>query len=287
MEVAGSTAVGACYLFGDGCVRLRPVSYVVLTVVTLILLSPLTILLPLSNSMPVVTTTYVTSERTTVATFTSTAFDTSFVSTTGTIPVQTPMDIPSQAVGFMAPNGKCGQFTMPLTVESGTNLKLELTSTNPANLYLLPTNQFQTSSNGCDLIGSSLLTENNFTAYTLHWTATEDGTVYLLLTGPSTVIILRNLGSTNLVEQLATVTYANTETNLNLYSSTNIVNYTTTTTSASQPYLPPQLDFEVSIVTFLIALLAPILLLSSKNRVARLKRLRSVIGASKRTSPPP
>jgi hypothetical protein len=245
--------------------------------VALILLTSLIILLPFSNSMAVTTTTYVASERTTTATYTSTAFDTSFVSTTGTMALQTPMSIPSQGVGFMAPKGKCSQFAMPLTVKSGTNLNLELTSTNPANLYLIPTSTFQTSSNGCDLIGSSLLTENNFTAYTLHWTAPEDGTVYLLVTGPNTVIILRNHGSTDSVEQLATVTYASTETNLNLYSSTNIANYTTTKTSASQPYLPPQAGFEVSILTFLITLLAPILLLGSKNKFVRLKGLRSVI----------
>jgi len=243
----------------------------------LILLTSLTILLPFSNSMPIATTTYVTSEGTTTATYTSTAFDTSFVSTTGTMAVQAPMSIPSQGVGFMAPKGKCSQFTMPLTVKSGTNLNLELTSTNPANLYLIPRNTFQTSSNGCDLIGGSLLTENNFTAYTLHWTAPEDGTVYLLLTGPNTIIILRNHGSTDSVEQLTTVTYARTETSLNLYSSTNIANYTTTKTSASQPYLPPQLGFELSIITFLVTLLAPILLLGSKNRFVRLKDLRSVM----------
>jgi len=277
MEVASSTGVGACHPFQDGCLRLRPLSYAALMVAALILLSPLTILLPFSNSMPVTTTTYVTTEQTTTAIYTSTAFDTSFVSTTGTMPVQSPVSIPSQGVGFIAPNGKCSQFTMPLTVNSGTTLNLELTSTNPANLYLLPTDQFQTSSNGCDLIGSSLLTENNFTAYTLHWTATENGTVYLLLTGPTTVIILRNHGSTDSVEQLATVTYANTETNLNLYSSTSIANHTTTKTSASQPYLPPQLGFEVSIITFLVALLAPILLLASNNRFVRLKRLKNVI----------
>jgi len=239
--------------------------------VALILLSPLTILLPFSNPVPVTNTTYVTSERMTTATYTSTAFDTSFVSTTGTMMVQTPMSIPPQAVGFMAPKGKCSQFTMPLTVKPGTRLDLELTSANPANLYLLPTNTFQTSSDGCSLIGNSLLTENNFTAYTLQWTATEDGTVYLLLTGPNTIIILRNYGSTVSVQQFATVTYANTETNLNLYSSTNIENYTTTSINASQPFLPPPLGSEVSFVAFLIALLGPIILLASTKGFAKLK----------------
>ena len=238
--------------------------------VLLILLSPLTILLPFSNPVRVTTTTYVTSERTTTATYTSTAFDTSFVSTTGTMMVQTPMSIPPQGVGFMAPKGKCSQFTMPLTVKNGTTLNLELTSENPANLYLLPTNTFQTSPDGCALIGTSLLTENNFTAYTLQWTATEGSTVYILLTGPNTIIILRNHGSTESVQQLATVTYASTETNLNLYSSTNIANYTTATASASQPFLTPLVS-EVSFVAFLIALLGPIILLASTKRFAKLK----------------
>ena len=243
--------------------------------VALILLTPLTILVPFSNSLPV-TTTYVTSERTATATYTSTVFATSFISTTGTMAVQIPVSIPSQGVGFMAAKGKCSQFTMPLAVNAGTNLNLELTSTNPANLYLLPTNQFQTSPNGCNVIGSSLMSENNFTAYTLQWTATENGTVYLLLTGPNTVIILRDDGSKESVEQLATTTYASTETNLNLYSSVDIANYTTTKTGVSQPYLPPPLSSELSIIAFLIALLAPFLLLASKNRFVKSKRLRSV-----------
>jgi hypothetical protein len=247
--------------------------------VALILLSPLTILLPLTNPAPVATTAFMTSERTTTATYTSTAFDTSFVSTTGNMAVQVPVSIPSQIVGFMAPKGKCSEFTMPLAVNSGTNLNLQLTSTNPANLYLLPTNTFQISPNGCSLIGGSLMAENNFTAYTLQWTAAEDGTVYLLLTGPNTIITLRNNGTTNSVEQLATITYASTEANLNLYSSINIANYTTTatTTSVSQRYLPPSLRFGLAIVTFLVALLAPVLLLASKNRFLRLKTIGSVI----------
>jgi len=238
--------------------------------VAVILLTPLTILLPFSNFVPVTTTTYVTSERTTTAIYTSTAFDTSFVSTTGTMMVQTPMSISPQAVGFMAPKGKCSQFTMPLTMKPGTTLSLELTSENPANLYLLPTNTFQTSPDGCALIGSSLLTESNFTAYTLQWTSSEGGTVYLLLTGPNTIIILRNHGSTESVQQLATVTYASTETNVNLYPSTSIANYTTAT-SASQPSLLPPLDSEASFVAFLIALLGPIILLASTKRLAKLK----------------
>jgi hypothetical protein len=238
--------------------------------VALILLSPLTILVPFSNSAPVATT-YVTSERTTTATYTSTTFHTSAVSTTGTMMLQSPMSITPQVVGFMTPKGKCSQFMMPLNVNAGSNLNLQLTSTKPANLYLLSTAQYQTSPNGCDLIGSSLLAGTNFTSYTLQWTATEDGEVYLLLTGPNTIIMLRNHGSTESVEQLATVTRTSTEASLNAYSLTKVANYTTSTTSASQAYLPLPLGSEVSFVAFLIALLGPILLLISTKRFAKLK----------------
>jgi len=237
----------------------------------LVLLSPLTILLPFSNSTPLASTTDVTYGQTTTATYTSASFEMSVVSATGTMTVQSPMSIPPQGIGFMAPKGKCSQSLVPLVVNDATRLNLELTSTNPANLYLISTAQFQTSSNGCDLIGSSLLAENNFTAYTLRWNATEAGTVYLLLTGPNTIIILRNHGSTESVQQIATVTRTNTETSLNVYSSTEVANYTTSTTNGSQLYLPPSLSSGISFVVFLIALVGPVLLLASANRLAKVK----------------
>jgi len=233
----------------------------------LILLSPLAFLMPVSDSGPATSTTYAVTNRTATATYTSTAFDTTVVSTTGTMMVQTPVSIPSQGVGFMAPIGRCSQFTMPVTVRSGTTLNLEVTSTNPVNLYLLPNETYQTSPNGCSLVGSSLLAENNFTAYTLQWTATENHTVYLLLTGPATIIILTNHGSAQSVQQLATTTYESTETNLNVYSSATIANYTTPTTipASSQPYyLPPQ-RLELSLIAFIAALLGTMLLLESKK----------------------
>ncbi len=238
--------------------------------VALILLSPVTLLLPFSNSAPVATT-YVTSERTATVTYTSTAFETTVDSTTGTVMLQSPLSIPPQVVGFMTPKGRCSQDIIPLNVNVGSNLNLELTSTNPANLYLLSTAQYQTSPNGCDLIGSSLLAENNFTSYTLKWSATEDSEVYLLLTGPNTIIMLRNHGSIESLKQLATVTRTSTEANLNVYSLTKVANYTTSTTSASQPYLPPLLGSKVSFVAFLLALLGPLVLLSSTKRLAKLK----------------
>lgn len=232
----------------------------------LILLSPLTVMLPIINSTSVGQATYVTSEQTT-QTYTSMTFNVSFKSTTGTATIQTPTSLPSKGIGFMAPKGKCSQYTLPVTVKSGTTLNLELTSTNPANLYLLPTYTFQTSPDGCNLIGSALLTEKNFTAYTFHWTAAEDGTIYLLLTGPTTIIILTDHGSTEPVKQLATITYASTETNFNLYSTTNFVTYTRTTTNPVGSLLyAPQVGYGVGIVGFLVSLLGAMLILASKKQ---------------------
>jgi len=179
----------------------------------------------------------------------------------------------------MAPKGKCSQFKMPLPVKSGTNLNLQLTSTNPANLYLLPTETFQTSADGCSLIGSSILTANNFTSYNLQWTATGDSTVYLLLIGPNTIILVRDHGSTVSVEQLATMIYASTETNPQLYSSIDIANYTATatTTSTSHTYFPPSIPYALSFVAILVMFLGPILLLGSKKGIARLKALKNAV----------
>jgi hypothetical protein len=247
--------------------------------VFLILLSPLAFLMPFPNSSPTTSMTYMVVERTTTATYTSTAFDTNVVSTTGTMMVQTPVSIPSQGVGFMAPKGKCSQFMIPLMIKSGITLNLELTSTNPANLYLLPNETYRTSANGCALVGSSLLAENNFTAYTLHWTATENSTVYLLLTGPCTIIILMNHGSAQAVQQLATTTYASTEANLNVYSSPTIANYTASTTiPTSSPlyYLPPQ-RLELSLITFIAMLLGSILILGPKKGYVTLGRLKKML----------
>lgn len=231
----------------------------------------------LLTPVPVTTTLFVTSERTTTATYTSTVFDSTFVSTTGYTTVQKPLNITPRGVGFVAPKGKCGQDTIPLAVKSGTKLSLGLTSTNPANLYLLPSGTYQTSSNGCGLIGSSLLLANNFTDYTLHWTATEDGTVYLLLTGPNTVIILRDLGSTESIQQFATITYSKTETSLDLHSSTNVANYTTTTVISATSNLLPQVRLDLSFVAFIFSLLVPTLFLGPGKRFTRVTFLKESI----------
>jgi len=232
----------------------------------LFLLLPLSILVASSTPVPVTKTSPLTYQRTMTTTYTSTVFDTTVVSTSGYEMVQKPVNISPQGVGFMAPEGKCSQDTIPLTIKAGTTLSLELTSTNPANLYLLPTYTYQTSPNGCDLIGTSILAANNFTDYKLHWTATEDSTLYLLLTGPNTIIIMRDAGSSESVQQFATATYTRTETSLNLQSTVNIANYTTTTVTADSSTLLPQVPFGFSFVTFTLSLLASALLLGPWKR---------------------
>jgi hypothetical protein len=234
--------------------------------VALILLSPLTLTLPLTVLTSSASTTYTTSAATTLTT-TSIVLRTYFGSTRGTELVQVPMDLPPKGIGFMAPKGKCSQDTLPITVTSGAILNLEVTSTNPANLYLLPTYTFQTSLNGCNLVGSAILSVSNFTAYTMHWTAPGDGTFYILFTGPTTIIILNDQGSTKPVKQNATVTYAtSTETNFNDYSSTSTTTYTTTTIDAQPLYLRPPALSSLEIVGLLIACLGIMLVAVFRGR---------------------
>jgi len=244
-------------------------------IIVLLMLSPLAVLMPFSNPGPTTSTTFMVAETTARGSYTSTAFDTSLVSTTGTMVVDTPVNIPPKGVGFMAPRGKCSQFLLPVTVSPGVTLNLRLTSTNPANLYLLANETYQTSANGCALLGSSLLAENNFTAYTLHWTATQNDTVYLLLTGPSTILILADDGSSQAVQELATRTYASIEINLDVYSSATVVDYTTSTTVAipAGPYYRSLQPFELSLMT-LIAALGSILAVRSKKNLVTLERFR-------------
>jgi hypothetical protein len=234
--------------------------------VALILLSPLTITIPLTTLTSNHSTTYTTSATTTLTT-TSALMRTYFGSTKATTLAQTPMGLPPRVIGFMAPKGKCSQFTLPVTVTSGSILNLKLTSSNPANLYLLATYTFQTSPDECSLVGGAILAVSNFTTYTLHWVAPEDGVFYLLLTGPTTIIMLSDGGSTHPVKQNGTVAFAtSTETNLNDYSSTSTTIYTTTTTSISPLYLQPPTLPTLGIVGLAIACLAIILIAIFRRR---------------------
>ncbi|MGA3108832.1 MAG: hypothetical protein ABSD99_05165 [Candidatus Bathyarchaeia archaeon] len=234
--------------------------------VALILVSPLTITLPLTTLTSSHSTGYTTSEETTL-TATSVVLRTYFGSTKGTTIVQAPMDLPPKVIGFVAPKGKCSQYTLPVTLTSDSILNLKMTSTNPANLYLLPTYTFQTSADGCSLVGGAILTESNFTDYTMHWVAPEDGVFYLLVTGPTTTIMLSDGGSTHPVKQNGTVTFAtSTETNFNDYSSTSTTIYTTTITSASPLYLQLPTLPSLGIVGLAIAGLAIILIAIFRRR---------------------
>jgi hypothetical protein len=234
--------------------------------VALILLSPLTITLPLTTLTSSHSTSYTMSEETTL-TATSVVLRTYFGSTKGTTLVQAPMGLPPRVIGFMAPKGKCSQFTLPVTVTFGSILNLKLTSSNPANLYLIPTYTFQTSPDGCSLVGSALLTKSNFTVYTMHWVAPEDGVFYLIFTGPTTIIMLSDGGSTHPVKQNGTVTFAtSTETNLLDYSSTSTTTYTTTITSASPLYVQAPTLSGLEIVGIAIACLAIILVAIFRRR---------------------
>lgn len=234
--------------------------------VALILLSPLTMTLPFTTLTSNHSSSYTTSEETTL-TATSVVLRTYFGSTKGTTIVQAPMDLAPKVIGFVAPKGKCSEYTLPVTVTSGSILNLKMTSTNPANLYLLPTYTFQTSADGCSLVGGALLTESNFTAYVMKWTATEDGVFYLLFTGPTTIIMLSDGGSTHPVKQNGTVTFAtSTETNLIDYSSTSTTTYTTTITSTSPLYVQAPTLSGLEIVGLVIAGLVIILIATFRRR---------------------
>ncbi len=234
--------------------------------VALFLLSPLTITIPLTTLTSIHSTSYKTSEETTV-TATSVVLRTYFGSTQGTTIVQAPMNLSPRVIGFVAPKGKCSQFVLPVSVTSGSILNLKMTSNNPANLYLLPTYTFQTSTDGCNLVGSALFTASNFTAYTLRWTAPMGGVFYLLLTGPTTIIMLSDGGSTHPVKQNGTVTFAtSTETNLIDYASTSTTTYTATTVNKGPLYLQPPTLPSLELVGVLIVCLGLILVVASRRR---------------------
>jgi len=226
--------------------------------VALLLLSPLTLLALVAH--PVVITTYTTYQETTVTYTSAASTRTYYASTKANTLVQTPINLPPKVVGFVAHNGKCGQYTYPLTVISGTILNLKMTATEPINVYLLSTYQFQTSPDGCTLAVIPLLFEANFTAFTLHWVAPTNGVFYIILTGPTTIITLIDQGSSQPVQELANVTYAtSTQTNFQPYTSTSTSTYATTTSTAfyldaSNGYTPI-LGFAVALLGFLLLLI--------------------------------
>ena len=187
-------------------------------------------------------TMHVDSAETTV-TDTYVGMSTYLSSTEGPVLGGAPLNIPPKVVGFMAPAGECGQYTLPFTVTSGTILDLGLiSSSKPANVYLLSTYTFGTSLDGCSVTAPALVAVANFTSYVLHWTAPVNGTFYVILTGPTTMVTLTDQGSTQPVYEMATETYAvSTQTSFEDFLSTSTVTYTST--ALAQPvYLRVQSD---------------------------------------------
>jgi len=232
----------------------------------LLILSALIAFLPHSGLIPASTQSFIASgEQTT--TYEVISAQTSYVSTTGFIIDQTPLDLTARGIGFVAPKGKCAQFEVPLTVTAGTRLNMAMTSTEPSNLYLLRTYAFQSSPNKCQILGDVLFSETNFTAYNLHWTAPENGTIYLTFTGPTTVIIVMDHGSTKPDPEMGNITYATTETSSLIDASTLTTTYTTTTPIATAFLLQGLADYAIPIgIGILIAALIMILQSARKRR---------------------
>ena len=198
----------------------------------LLLIVPFVTVLPFSGLISLGTRSLVTTNQKTI-TYNQTSEETYFASTSGLTTGQSPLNLAPRGIGFVAPVGKCAHFSVPVTVTSGTTLNLAMTSTNPANFYLLPTYTIQASPDGCGISGDPILSETNFTAYQLHWTAPENNTYYLIFTGPSTIIILMNDGSTKPVQEMANITYASTTETISWAASSTITNTYTTTTAVT------------------------------------------------------
>ena len=232
----------------------------------LLLLAPFAGLLPFSGLLASTPRTIATTEAIT-ATFNDVSLQTYFGSTIGTTTAGSPLNIPPRGIGLIAPKGKCAEFSLPVSVTSGSTLSVAMTSSEPANLYLLPTYTFQASPNGCSISGNTILSETNFTAYKLNWTAPENGTVYLIFTGPTTVIILMDHGSTRPVQEMANITYASsTETSSWVYSSTTTTIYTITTPTAPSYYLPNFTNYAAPIEVGILILTLTITALAVHRR---------------------
>lgn len=207
-------------------------------------------------------TIHVDSAQTTM-TDTYVGLSTYLSSTEGPMLGGAPLNIPPKVVGFMAPAGECGQYTLPFTVTSGTILDLGLiSSSKPANAYLLSTYTFETSPDGCTVTAPALMSAANFTSYVLHWTAPVNGTFYLILTGPTTMVTLTDQGSTQPVYEVATETYTvSTQTSFEDLLSTSAVTYTSTELAQPaylQPHLQPGLVVAGVVITCLCLAVAAV-----------------------------
>ena len=219
----------------------------------LILLSPVTAI-PVAQVIGLKNvSTQVTTDESTLA-YTNTLLHTYYGASNGTTVAQTAVSFPARVIGFMAPRGLCGFFSLPVPVKSGTLLTVEMTANNPVNFYLLsdyPSN----GSGSCKVSSNPIVAENNFTDFTLHWTVPEDGIFYFVFTGPTAVILLADHGSVRPVEQSATITYPTSiETMLSTHSTTTTVSSTVTITTPL--YLQATSQYGLLIIGVLIALLA-------------------------------
>jgi hypothetical protein len=196
----------------------------------LILLSPVTAL-PVAQVIGLKNvSTRITADESTLA-YTNTLLHTYYGASNGTTVAQTAVSFPARVIGFMAPRGVCGLFSLPVPVKSGTLLTVEMTANNPVNFYLL--SDYPSSGSGsCKVSSNPIVAVNNFTDFTLHWTAPEDGIFYFVFTGPTAVILLTDHGSVRPVEQSATITYPTSiETMLSTYSTTTTLSSTVTITT--------------------------------------------------------
>jgi len=222
----------------------------------LILLSPVTAL-PVAQVIGLknVSARVIASESTLA--YTNTLMHTYYGASNGTTLAQTAVSFPERVIGFMAPKGLCGFFSLPVPVKSGTLLTVEMTANNPVNFYLL-SDYLANGSGSCKVSKNPIMAENNFTDFTLHWTAPEDGIFYFVFTGPTAVILLADHGSVRPVEESATITYPTSiETMLSTYSTTSTMSSTVTVTTPL--YLKATSEHGLLIIGAIVASLALLL----------------------------
>ena len=233
-----------------------------LLVVFLMMLSPVTAVQVAKVVGLSTSTAQVTTNETTL-TYSSANMETYFGSSVGTTLAGQPLNIPSRVIGFVAPAGRCSVYSVPITAASGTILSMKITANNPVNLYVFSDYPSGGWPSACKVSGS-ILSVDNFTDYALHWTAPENGTFYLVFTGPTATILLTDIASMKPIEQTATMTYpTNTETKLTFYTST--TSATSTMTVTTPLYLQSASANGVLIVGIVMALLVAALLLLSRR----------------------
>ena len=150
-------------------------------IAVLILLSPVTAL-PVAQVIGLRNvSTQVTADESTLA-YTNTLLHTYYGASNGTTVAETAVSFPERVIGFMAPRGLCGFFSLPVSVKSGMLLNVEMTANNPVNFYLL-SDYPSVGSGSCKVSSNPIVAEDNFTDFTLHWTAPEDGIFYFIFTG--------------------------------------------------------------------------------------------------------